>query len=251
MYYLYKRMMEEAVEEFRILSEEEKRRDIYLHKHKYLGWLLEKILTIYGKWILMMLIASNVICFVAFSMGNSYQYKWVQILSIVLLLFTLIFGIAYAYIYMRFKEDKESAQDFISNTISSIYLDNSKVVNWQKIKKIDKVFYQYLQSEDCNKKAFETTLNTASLLQDSKVKIVWMSITQIGTNYKTGHAVLKKGNWVYDTNLKRTYNFKDYMKCRQVEVFKEFSLKEGEYFANNSYVQSWKEFITWCKERDA
>lgn len=251
MYYLYKRMMEEAVEEFRCLSEAEKERDIYLHKHKYLGWLLEKVLTIYFKWFSLMLIAANIVCFIIFSAGNSFQFKWVQIFSIALLLFTVIFCVISSCINSKFKDDKQSAQNFISNTISNIYLDNSKVVNWQKIKDTNEKFYQYLRSDECNKKAFGTTLDTAEILQDSKIKIVWMITTSINTGNRNGYAVLKKGNWIYDTNLKRTYSFKDYIKCRQAEVFKEFSLNEGKYFTEDSYKFAWEEFVTWCEERGA
>ena len=248
MYYLYKRMMEEAVEEFRCLSEEEKQRDIYLHKHKYLGWLIERFLTVYAKWTFVVLIAVNVIFLAIYSMTSSY-HKWEQILSLTMFLITCILTIAYSYSYVKFNSDKEKAQKLISQTILNIYLNNSKVVNWRKIKKMDEKFYQYLRSDECNKKAFTTTEGTAKILQDSKIKIIWMYVTQIGTNQKCKYAILKKGKWVYDTNLKRTYRFKDYMKCRQAEVFKEFSLNEGKYFTQDSYKLAWKDFDVWCEER--
>lgn len=67
-------------------------------------------------------------------------------------------------------------------------------------------------------------------------------------NHRYGHAILKKGEWVYDSNSRRTYKFENYMKAYKAEIFREFSLSGDEYFKGDSYKIDYKEFGIWCKE---
>lgn len=250
---LYKRILKK-VEGFRDLTEEDKGRVIYLYKHKYIGYAL------FLKETILIQICLGLLGFVFSILGvclDNDMFSYISIAIILLLLPSVIVDI-YIVINLiiikinRYNRNTLDAMNKVIEQIANIRLLNHKVItckNWRKIKRYDKYKYRYLRSEECNHECYDTTKWLADFIKDPEIKIVWLGVDDIWDDSRWGHAILKKGDWVYDTNLRRTYKFEDYIKTLKAEIFKEFSLEGEEYFRENSYEDVYQEFGIWCKER--
>lgn len=148
----------------------------------------------------------------------------------------------------NFKKWSDSSIDKVQTLLFADY----KVFNIRKrlrLKKIDKEFYQHIQTEECNNQCYRCTFKLAYLLNDSKVKILWISGTPFDDEDRYGHAVLVKNGYILDTNTRRSYKRKKYLKAMQAEIFYEYSLEEYSR-VDTPWELKWDEFGIWCEERN-
>lgn len=142
-------------------------------------------------------------------------------------------------------------RDGLWEAYHNVCLLNSKVItlkDWFLIRRYSKNLFKFARSNKCNNKCYETTYNIANVLNNSDVKIVWASIWDYSIQMKVGHAFLQKGEYIYDTNIRRTFKRDEYFQISECVVYKEFELTE--YFENVYEMTSriWEDFELWCKE---
>lgn len=249
----YKRTLKN-VDDFQSLTEEQKEREIYLYKHKFLPWVIEDMLT--KTTALRFLLFLDFICMACCGISYFLQIFYPMILVILVLPILVMWCVASWWFNKKInkKGNEDSKEKFIEEfeeRISNIYLWNFKVISlrtWKSLKKY-KWYYRYLRSSECNNKCYATTRRLASVMLDPKVKLVWLGAVGTREGHKFGHSVLKKGNWIYDSNLRRTYKAESYIKCFQAQIFKEFEMHE---YINPEYMDKiWdSEFKIWCQEKD-
>ena len=92
----------------------------------------------------------------------------------------------------------------------------------------------------------KTSFQLAKTLHNPNIKILWIGLTDYSEKY--GHAVLEKNGRIYDTNHRRTYKKKKYLKAQEAELFKEFPIAEYET-ASDFTMLGWIEFGNWCRKR--
>ena len=157
----------------------------------------------------------------------------------------------------------------LKNKIQKFWLLNGKVISrkmWRKIKKVSPQSYNDLRSGKLTGQCYSTTLYMLSILKDKELKMMWILNTDYGENsYKYGHAVIKKGNYIYCPNQRRTYDAKKYLESNESQVFLEMTLSQymniensnniNEWFDNpksikpNKFMrENWKKFNVFCRE---
>lgn len=122
---------------------------------------------------------------------------------------------------------------------------------WKRmhVRKIDKEFYKHLQTSECKGECYRATFKLAYLLNDPKVKIVWIAGTTFDGGDRYGHAVLEKNGYILDTNTRRSYRKKKYLKIVKAEIFYEYS-REEYMQCKDPWELKWEEFGKWCKENN-
>lgn len=250
---LYKRILETIVD-FGKLSEEQKSKDIYIHKHIYFSWLIISMFTTRfekAKRFFLELGAIDIVLIISTFIFNKY---WLMIIPGLTLPILLAFCIYKVYLDMQLKRktDNEERKKYISklqDRIANFSLLNFRVIPlkvWRQIKRENKEWYQHLRSEECNHYCYTTTRELANYMKDPKIKILWISAKNIVNGKEHGHAVLVKNNYIYDTNLRRTYKYGTYIKCYEAKRFKRISICD---YTNQEYMNvSFREFSLWCKK---
>lgn len=166
-------------------------------------------------------------------------------------------------------ERNTNKRDAIAEKIQNIWLLDGKVISrkmWRKIKKISPQSYKKLRSGELTGHCYITTWWMLNILQDKDLKLMWILNTEYGENYhKYGHAVIKKGNYIYCPNQRRTYNAEKYLEAFETKVFKEMALSEYKNRDNPKDITLWfdepkkvvvnrmmldyfEEFKNFCKE---
>jgi len=148
----------------------------------------------------------------------------------------------------KFKEWYQTSKDKIQNLFFADY----KVFTIGKrmyVKRKDKAFYKYLQTEECRGECYRCSFKLAYLLNDSKVKILWFAATAFGDTERYGHAVLVKNGYILDTNTRKSYKKEKYLKALNAEIFYEYSLEEY-LLVETPWDLKWDEFGKWCEERN-
>lgn len=248
---LYKRTLKD-VESFQKLSEEEKERNIYLYKNRYLTSVIIDIFTVNFSRNSNIVLAIDILCGILLLISYFSKCYYYSIMPIIILPFLVAFMIT--AIYFRINLKKKNREKFIVklfDKISIMYLWNHKVItlkNWKQIKKDDKTYYKYVRSSKCNNKCYNTAENIARIVIDPDLKLLWINAVDSSNGHRFGHAILKRGDYIYDSNQRRTYDFEKYMKCYQAKVFREFTFKE--YMDDDYMYEAFRgEFKTYCKER--
>lgn len=153
------------------------------------------------------------------------------------------------YKFERKKQDATEIANWLWDKIQNFWLWNGRVISlkdWLYIRKKDKELYEWLRSDACNHKCYDATFQLAKKLSNPNIKILWIGLTDYSERY--GHAVLEKNGRIYDSNHRRTYKKKKYLKAQEAEVFKEFPIEV--YQKASDFTQlGWEEFGKWCQER--
>ena len=249
----YKRTLKN-VDSFQNLSEEQKERQIYLYKHKFLPWVIMDMFTVNSNQTMCLVIILDLICIACLLISYFLKFFYLMIFAIIVIPILIMLFIVNCYIQRKLdKKDEKEQKKFIDEfceRISNIYLWNFKVISlrtWISIKKY-KEYYRYLRSSKCNNKCYATSRKLVTVMLDPKVKLLWLGVVGTQDGHKFGHSVLRKGNWIYDSNLRRTYKAKLYIECYQAEIFKEFEINE--YMDSEYMSEIWNgEFKTWCDEK--
>lgn len=159
-------------------------------------------------------------------------------------------------------ESLEEIQTKLINKLQNIYLINPLVISfndWKKLKKVSKTNYDYLRSVNSIGECYRATYYIANVLRKKQIKIMWL--VNCDSTHKYGHAVLVKNNWIYDTNMRKTYSKRKYLELNQSKIFKKFYIDEYlaenidqliSYEVNNDFVfrrlrPDWNEFKIFCE----
>lgn len=96
-----------------------------------------------------------------------------------------------------------------------------KVVNradWKRIKKKNKYAYNLICNKKNIKHCYAVSWALALLLDDAK--IMYCSIAS--KTGQTAHAVVVKNGCIYDTSRRKHYDFDEYIKITNAEIYKIF-----------------------------
>lgn len=131
----------------------------------------------------------------------------------------------------------------LKNKIQKFWLLNGKVISrkmWRKIKKVSPQSYNDLRSGKLTGHCYVTTWYMLSILRDKELKMMWILNTDYGENsHKYGHAVIKKGNYIYCPNQRRTYDAKKYLESNESQVFLEMTLSQYMNIDNSNNINEW------------
>ncbi len=117
--------------------------------------------------------------------------------------------------------------------------------DWERIKKQNKSTYKFIWDKKSIGQCYTVALILALLIEDAK--IMYCSIAS-GEGGPTAHAVVVKNNCVYDTNIRRHYDYDEYIEMAKAEVYQIF---EKEIFCRESFLSDVKEdFANWCAKRN-
>lgn len=68
-------------------------------------------------------------------------------------------------------------------------------------------------------------------------------------NRPSGHAVVLKDNFIYDTNDRKHYDYDEYIKEKEALIYKTFS--RDEYGKDSFFDDIRQGFVKWCEENNA
>lgn len=236
--------------DFQKFSTKEKKRNyltIFGHKHISL-WLTYKFMNS-----TILIFISLFICVVNMVLLHTVETKAISytviFLTMPLPLVHVIIMATVLYKYECKKQDITEIREWLWDKIQNFWLWNGHVVSlrdWLHIRKKDKRLYGWLRCDYCNHKCYDATFQLAKTLLNSDIKILWIGLTDYSEKY--GHAVLEKNGRIYDSNHRRTYKKKKYLKAQEAEIFKEFPIEV--YKKASDFTQlGWDEFGKWCQER--
>lgn len=249
----YERTVLKDIKEFKELSKEEKRNDLYLFKHKYFAIWLSYRFTPLTKPMFITMIVWIINCILYFTIGGDLiktAYYITSAIEAVTVIFCIIL-----YIKIPNNNIKE-IRDYIEEKVRNIQLLDRRVLSpkdWRTIKKKNKALYSSIRSEKCNHFCYSTTYSVADTLKNPEIKVIWMSVKP-SMEKRCGHAVLCRKNYIYDTNARKTYKKEKYIKAFHAEVFKEYTVEMCEsmnalYGIYDPKVGEWEKFGEWCKTR--
>lgn len=117
--------------------------------------------------------------------------------------------------------------------------------DWKNIKKYCKrKFYK----EACTRKSrgycYFYSWAIAQFLEEAQ--LMYCSI--VTSKGLTGHSVIMKDHWIYDTNMRRHYNYDQYIEIFKVTVYAIFSPKE--YRTESFFKDIRPGFVAWCAENN-
>lgn len=115
--------------------------------------------------------------------------------------------------------------------------------SWSKIKSFDLGLYNDLLSDESIGCCYYYSREIGLIIKD--VDLIWCSISDPFNKDKCyAHAIIKKNEYIYDTNHRMSYNFDDYAKLYNLKIFKEWSYDQ--YSNENFSLNIRKDFRNWC-----
>lgn len=243
-------------QEFQKLSTEDKKRYVTLYGHYHFSkWLAGLVVSPWTAFIVgglaIILSLGNTLIAIMFFIEAKEIYSTVFYITFPVIIF-LTFLLH--YICRILKLEEKAFHEWFEKTsekIQNILFSDFRVLSirkWRYVKKTKKQFYKYLHSDECRGHCYECSFKLARMLNDPKVKIIWISVTDMETS-KYGHAVIERKGRILDTNTRKAYNKAQYLKAQKAEIFKEYVLEEYQKVERPWDLQ-WREFGEWCKARD-
>lgn len=115
--------------------------------------------------------------------------------------------------------------------------------DWTKIKSFDLGLYNDILSDESIGLCYYYSREIGLIIKD--VDLIWCSISDPFNKDKCyAHAIIKKNEYIYDTNLRMSYKFTDYAKLYNLKIFKEWSYDQ--YSNENFSLNIRKDFRNWC-----
>ena len=243
------------VQDFQKFTTEQKKQYLTLHKHEHLA-----------RWFAYLFLGSKISLLIAFAISIVNLIITIcvgGVLSYILFYTTMPLAIAIIgievsiiYRYMRKKETPEKLGEYLAEKFQNLWLFNWQVISfkdWKNIKKRCKKLYYDARSEVCNHECYTTTYAIANTLNNPEIKILWIAVQAADERY--GHAVILRNGKIYDSNLRRTFNYDKYFNAFNAEIFKEYSIEDyltKENLSHDSCFShlEWKAFGKWCRENN-
>lgn len=243
------------VQDFQKLTTEQKKQYLTLHKHEHLAWGFAYLFLGSMISLLIAFIISIVNLIIIICVGGVFSYILFYTTMPLVIAILGIEGII-MYRFKRKKETPEKLWKYLTEKFQNLWLFNWQVISfkdWKNIKKRCKKLYYDARSEACNHECYTTTYAIANTLNNPEIKILWIAVQSADERY--GHAVILRNGKIYDSNLRRTFNYDKYFKAFNVEIFKEYSIKDyvtKEDLSHDTCFSNleWKAFGKWCKEHN-
>lgn len=264
-FYLYRKNLKQLRDEN--ATKEEIKDDLYIFKHSYIMSFISSVLCS----TVLAIFFSLYLCGIGLTLCIIYLITKVYIFTIFAMIMATFAVLTEVILLKRNKwiNKGKKSEDFykiLLDKFHNIYLLNPFVISykdWKKLKKVSRKNYDKIRSFQTMKKCYETIFYIANLLKNKNIKIMWILCNH--RNEKFGHAVLVKGNYILDTNRRKTYNKKKYLEHFHAKVYKEITLDEylvknpkginllleeginarGVYVVLKKY---WDEFKDFCEE---
>ena len=118
--------------------------------------------------------------------------------------------------------------------------------DWLSISQRNYPLYRVLTQTDTDGKCYATTLAISKYI--SGCKFVYGAIEKEDGN-KTAHVILKKENWVYDTNMKHHFKYQEYIESFGFDIYCETEPPKEKF---KEFLQKIFDggFAKWCEERN-
>ena len=244
----YKKVILKHVPEFQKLTEEQQRISVMMHKHKYIAMWISALFatTSYPGILTLVLSAATLVIlnFVNATVGNILFWTTFP--------YNLFVCAMYFYWFRRVIIKKDTNQEYYNRLFDFFtkpWLYNYKVVtkkDWKKLKVANKTRYKAYRTEESNHHCYSVTYELARIIASKDVKIVWIFMESWCS--KCGHAILIKGDYVYDSNMRRTYKKNEYFRYFKVQVFNEFDYTEWSTYDALKQSEAWQAFAIWCRQ---
>lgn len=238
--------------EFQDWDTEEKKRYITLYGHRHFSkWLAGMIIDPWSFFIVtgiaLCLSILNIVMFFVVDERAVYMGVFYKTFPFV----TALIFLEYYIVKVSKMEEKQFKEWFQKATekIQNLLFKDFKIFSIRKrlyVRRIDKQFYNYLLTDKCRRECYRCSFKLAQLLNDPKVKILWIAATEIGLVDRYGHAVIERNGLILDTNTRRCYNKTKYLKAHKAEIFKEYVLEEYKK-VKTPWELKWDEFGDWCE----
>lgn len=118
--------------------------------------------------------------------------------------------------------------------------------DWKWIKRVNKKVYKFILDKKNIGHCYAVSWMLAIFVEDAK--IMYCSIACKEDVKTTGHSVVVKNNCIYDTNMRKHFDFDEYIEINKVEVYKIF--EEEEYCKKSFFDDIREDFKSWCAERN-
>lgn len=263
-FYLYKKIIAQ-LQLAKGVTKESLKVDRYMFLHTYRIMYIASLLTNPTLSLALGLLSAVAgICFCI--MGYKFHNLLFYVFAIFLICVLLVISLSLRKINKMLDEGKslEDIQTDLIDKMLNIYLFNPLVISykdWKRLKEVSKTNYQAIRSMKSIAECYESTFYIANILKKKQLKIMWLLNYYSGQKY--GHAVLVKGNGIYDSNRRKTYSKSKYLKINQSEVYKEFSIEEYLYENQDKLIEEgivsgavyqklrldWENFKSFCNEK--
>jgi len=232
--FIYDRIILKNDSSYQKLSTQDKKDLLFIFRHCYFAYWFVQKLSIILHILIMLLCILSLLCF-----------------NKTFMLITLIIGVCLLPFLIFFKPISKSGE-LITQKIRNIHLINSKVISlkdWKFIKKNFPDDYLFLCTEECNHECYDSTLAITNILKDKELTILWLSVKFL--DKRVGHAIIKRGDYIYDSNLRKTYLAKDYLEAFHAITYKELSFEDySAEFGTEHIHKLFKEFTDWCTKNN-
>ena len=204
-------------------------------------------------------------------------YKWPSglftLLSLRRILFTVIFGVI-GIIWLIFVKPRAYGLCFI--LVAFIFICN-ELIETKKIMEVNKVeiktpfqirtekmeflirkfvskngkalgLYNDLLNDKCNYCCYYYSLEIAKIIKDST--LIWGAIEDVfedGHRF-CAHAVILRNGYIYDSNLRQSEKYEDFIKLYNFKFYKQWNYDE--YSGKDFRKSERAEFKKWCKENN-
>lgn len=119
---------------------------------------------------------------------------------------------------------------------------------WKAIKKYDIGLYNDLLSDECIHCCYYYSLEIARIIKDCN--LIWGAVEEPfedGHNYYA-HAVILRNNYIYDSNMRQSEKYEDFIKLYKFKLYKQWNYNE---YSRKDFRESERaEFRKWCKENN-
>lgn len=119
---------------------------------------------------------------------------------------------------------------------------------WRAIKRQDIKLYHNLLCEKCRHCCYFYSLEIARIIKDST--LIWGSIEEPledGHNHYA-HAFILRNGYIYDTNMRQSEKYKDFVKLYNFKLYKEWSYDEYSREDFRGFERA--NFQKWCQENN-
>lgn len=138
-------------------------------------------------------------------------------------------------------------EEFIRRYVST----NGKALGkkeWKEIKNYNIGLYNDLLCDECNHCCYFYSLEIAKIIKD--YILIWGAIESPfdeGHKYYA-HAIILRNGYIYDSNMRQSIKYEDFVKLYKFKTYKEWSYDE---YSQENFGESAREnFIEWCKENN-
>lgn len=184
--------------------------------------------------LMMYIIAIIIVFFTDIIVGDSF------ILAVIIIVLDIFFTLT--------KKGQLITLPFTYNILLYRFGKYGKVITWEdwsKIRKHCPKLYRQALSKISYGYCYDYTRLIALYLTDAT--LLYCSVVKIdGT--RTGHCVIMKNNYIYDTNAKLHVSYENYSNSRQLLVYKIFTYEE--YSKASFFDDILPDFERWCSENN-